>query len=83
MKQTGLFPYLVVSMVSVGERTGRLDGVLLELADYYEEEVDNDLKNLLSLLEPAILLVMGLVVGSIVFLVITSIYQSVSSISQT
>ncbi len=83
MKQTGVFPYLVVSMIGVGEKTGRLDAVLLELADFYEEEVDNDLKNLLALLEPAILLVMGLAVGSIVFLVITSIYQSVSSISQT
>lgn len=83
LRQTGLFPYIVVSMVNVGEKTGRLDAVLLELADFYEEEVDNDLKNLLVLLEPAILLVMGLVVGGIVFLVITSMYQSIGSISQT
>ncbi len=83
LKQTGIFPYIMVNMVNVGEKTGRMDAILLELAVFYEEEVDNDLKNLLVLLEPAILLVMGLVVGGIVFLVITSIYQSVGSISQT
>jgi type II secretory pathway component PulF len=75
-----LFPSLVVSMVGVGEKTGTLDGVLGTLAGFYEEEVDDALKTLVSLLEPLLLVVMGVVVGSIALAIILPIYQSVSAI---
>ncbi|MBI5466171.1 MAG: type II secretion system F family protein [Candidatus Kerfeldbacteria bacterium] len=75
-----LFPHLVVSMVSVGEKTGNLDNVLKTLADFYEEEVDDTLKSLVSLLEPLMLVIMGVVVGGIALAIILPIYQSVGNI---
>lgn len=78
--QPELFPHLVTSMVSVGEKTGTLDSVLKTLSDFYEEEVDNALKTLVSLLEPLMLVIMGLVVGGIALAVILPIYQAVGNI---
>lgn len=72
-----LFPRLLISLVVVGERTGSLHDILTTFADFYEEEVDNKLKELTSILEPLLLLVMGVVVGSIAFSIILPIYQLV------
>ena len=74
------FPYLVINMVSVGEKTGKLDSVLKDLAGFYEEEVDNGLKNVISLIEPLLILVMGLIVGGIAFSIIVPIYQIVGTV---
>jgi len=74
------FPYLVINMVSVGEKTGKLDSVLGELASFYEEEVDNGLKNVIALIEPLLILIMGLVVGGIAFSIIVPIYQIVGTV---
>ncbi len=74
-KKGEYFPYLFINMISIGEKTGRLDSILQELANFYEEEVDSSIKNLISLLEPAILLIMGLIVAGIAFSVIMPIYQ--------
>ena len=68
-------------MVNVGEKTGKLDSILKELAVFYEEEIDNSLKNLVSLLEPALLLFMGIMVATIAFSVIMPIYQMVGSMN--
>lgn len=76
-KYPELFPRLLVSLVIVGERTGSLAEILSTFADFYEEEVDNKLKDLTSVLEPALLLIMGLLVGSIAFSIILPIYQLV------
>lgn len=72
-----LFPRLLVSLVVVGERTGSLAEILRTFSNFYEEEVDNKLKNLTATLEPALLLVMGVLVGSIAFSIILPIYQLV------
>lgn len=78
--QKGIFPYMLINMVSVGEKTGNLDLTLEELAIFYEEEVDNSIKNMVSLIEPALLLFMGLVVATIAFSIIMPIYQLVGSV---
>lgn len=72
-----LFPRLLVSLVVVGERTGSLSEILRTAANFYEEEVDNKLKNLTATLEPILLLIMGVLVGSIAFSIILPIYQLV------
>lgn len=59
---TGLFPPLVLQMISVGDDTGAVDDLLIEVADYYEREVDYDLKNLSSAIEPVLIVVIGAMV---------------------
>lgn len=66
LKAVRLFPDLVVQLISLGEQTGKLDGMLLQISEIYDKEVRTAAKRLVSLVEPAIILVMGLVVGSIV-----------------
>ena len=72
-----LFPRLLISLIIVGERTGSLDEIMGTFADFYEEEVDNTLKDLTAILEPALLLIMGLLVGAIAVSIILPIYQLV------
>jgi type II secretory pathway component PulF len=74
-----LFPLFLTSMVAVGEKTGTLDQVLKTFADFYEEEVDGGLKDLATMLEPAMLIVMGVVVGGIALAVLLPIYQLVGN----
>jgi type II secretory pathway component PulF len=78
--QGEVFPYMLSSMVNVGEKTGKTDSILIDLADFYEDEVDNSLKNLVSLVEPLLLLIMGVVVAAIAFAIILPIYQLVGSV---
>ena len=66
LKQTGVFPGMVVQMIGVGEATGALDTMLSKIADFYEEEVDTAVAGLLTLLEPVMIAFLGLVVGGIV-----------------
>ncbi len=70
-----LFPAFVTNIVMIGEETGKLDSSLLRIADDYEKEVDRSLKALTRLLEPVIILVMGLVVGFIVLSMLLPIFQ--------
>lgn len=72
-----LFPKLFISMLLVGEKTGTLDDILKTLADFYEEEVDDALKNLVTFIEPLLLLFMGLIVGVIAISILMPIYQLV------
>lgn len=72
-----LFPSLLINMAAVGERTGTLEKVFKMFSDFYEEEVDNSLKDLTSLLEPLLLLVMGIIVGGIAISILLPIYQLV------
>lgn len=76
-KYPKLFPRLLVSLVVVGERTGSLQKILDTFSDFYEEEVDNKLKELTSVLEPVLLLIMGLMIGAIAISIILPIYQLV------
>lgn len=68
------YPPLLSSMIEVGENTGNLEDNLRYLAEYYTDEVDGSLKNLTTLLEPLILLLMGLIVGFVALSIITPIY---------
>ncbi len=64
--QKKMWPIMLVSMIGVGEQTAQLDGVSEKLAEFYEDEVDNIVKNLSSLMEPIIILLIGIVVGFLV-----------------
>jgi len=66
MKQVNLFPHMVVQMVAIGEESGALDAMLFKTAEFYEEEVNNAVDSLASLLEPLIMVVIGTMVGSMV-----------------
>ncbi len=74
------FPPLVSKMIGVGEKTGKLDEMLFYLGDFFEEEIDNTTKNLTTLLEPVLLIVIGLAVGFVALAIITPIYELTGSI---
>lgn len=75
LEETGVFPPLAVHMIGVGEETGRLDEMLIKVAETYEENVQNAIKRFVSLLEPLIILIMGLVVGFIVISMLLAIFS--------
>jgi len=66
LKNANIFPPMVIQMISVGEETGGLDNMLNKIADFYDQEVDTAVKGLTSMIEPLIMVVMGLVIGAIV-----------------
>ncbi len=66
MKQVNLFPHMVVQMAAIGEEAGALDTMLFKVAEFYEQEVNNSVDALASLLEPMIMVVIGVLVGSMV-----------------
>ena len=66
LKETDVFPAMVVQMISVGEQTGALDAMLQKIADFYEDEVDEAVANLMSLLEPLMIVFLGVIIGGIV-----------------
>lgn len=72
-----LFPKLLINMMMVGEKTGTLERVLGTFSDFYEEEVDNTVKDLTTFLEPILLLFMGLIIGVIALSILLPIYQLV------
>ena len=67
LQASGVFPNMVISMVDVGEETGQLPEMLLKVADVYDDEVDNAVTALTSILEPIMIVILALVVGSVVF----------------
>jgi type IV pilus assembly protein PilC len=75
MSASNLFPNMVIQMISVGEVSGNLGDMLTKIAEYYEEEVNNIVDNLSSLLEPLIMLVLGVVVGSLVIAMYLPIFK--------
>jgi type IV pilus assembly protein PilC len=75
MKQQDLFPHMVVQMVAIGEESGSLDAMLAKVADFYEEEVDNLVDALSSLIEPLIMVVLGVVIGGLVIAMYLPIFQ--------
>jgi len=76
LKETNLFPPMVTQMIAVGEHTGELDSMVTKVADFYEEEVDNSVANLLALLEPVMVLFLGITIGGIV----VSLYMPIFSL---
>lgn len=80
LKTANTFPSLAIHMITVGEETGRLDEMLLKVADTYDQDVRNAIKRLISLLEPCLILFMAFIVGSIVITMLLAII-SVNEIS--
>jgi type IV pilus assembly protein PilC len=74
-KVVKLFPPMVSQMIAVGEKTGKLESILKSLSEYYQEEVDRQVKALSSLIEPILIIIIGIGVGIMVFSVIVPIYQ--------
>jgi type IV pilus assembly protein PilC len=81
LKATGVFPSMVVQMISVGEATGALDTMLAKIADFYEEEVDLAVSGLLTLLEPVMIALLGGVVGGIVIAMYLPIFDLISKLA--
>lgn len=81
MRQSGFFPAMVVQMVSVGESTGELDTMLTKVADYFEEEVDVVVANLLTILEPVLMVFLGVIVGGIVIAMYLPLFKLIKTLS--
>ncbi len=75
MQKTGLFPNMVVQMAAIGEEAGSLDTMLSKVADFYEEEVDNAVDSMSSLLEPFIMVILGVLIGGLVIAMYMPIFQ--------
>jgi type IV pilus assembly protein PilC len=75
MGQTGLFPSMVVQMTAIGEESGALDSMLFKVAEFYEEEVSNAVDTLASLLEPMIMVILGVLVGGMVISLYLPIFK--------
>ena len=75
MAQTGLFPNMVVQMVAIGEESGSLDAMLAKVADFYEQEVDDAVDSLSSLLEPLIMAVLGVLIGGLIIAMYLPIFK--------
>ncbi|TVP79960.1 type II secretion system F family protein [Thioalkalivibrio sp.] len=75
MRNVGIFPNMVVQMVAIGEESGSLDAMLAKVADFYEEEVDNAVDSLSSLLEPLIMVILGVLIGGLVIAMYLPIFM--------
>ncbi len=75
LSESGLFPALALNMIAVGEETGKLEIMLAEVASYYDQEVRRTTKRLTALLEPALILVMGLIIGVVVISMLLAIFS--------
>jgi type IV pilus assembly protein PilC len=81
LKETNVFPAMVTQMIGVGEATGALDTMLAKIADFYEEEVDTAVAGLLTLLEPIMIAILGVVVGGIVISMYLPIFDLISKLT--
>ncbi len=75
MRTTGVFPSMAIQMAAIGEESGSLDSMLDKVANYYEEEVDNAVDNLTTLMEPMIMAVLGVLVGGLIIAMYLPIFQ--------
>jgi type IV pilus assembly protein PilC len=75
LQQSGVFPPMVVQMIQVGESTGALDNMLNKIADFYEEDVDNLVTNLTALMEPMIMMFLGVVLGGLIIAMYLPIFK--------
>lgn len=75
MRTTGVFPAMAIQMTSIGEESGALDTMLDKVASFYEEEVDNAVDNLTTLMEPLIMAVLGVLVGGLIIAMYLPIFQ--------
>lgn len=74
------FPPLLIDMIAVGEQTGKIDQSLRRAAERYDKELDNDLRRVMALIMPSVLIMMALLIGSFAYLMITAIFQTISNL---
>jgi type IV pilus assembly protein PilC len=75
LSESTVFPPMVVSMIGVGESTGALDAMLAKIADFYEDEVDNAVTAMKQLIEPVMILVLGVIIGALVIAMYLPIFR--------
>jgi|SRR5579871_409692 type IV pilus assembly protein PilC len=83
LKESDVFPGMVTQMIGVGEQTGAMDAMLQKIADFYEEEVDAAVKDLLTALEPIMIVFLGLVVGGVVISMYLPLFTIIGKLSDT
>jgi type IV pilus assembly protein PilC len=81
LKESGVFPSMVTQMIGVGEQAGALETMLTKIADFYEEEVDSAVGDLMTAMEPLMIVVLGTVVGGIVISMYLPIFTLVGQLS--
>jgi type IV pilus assembly protein PilC len=81
LKETDVFPGMVTQMIGVGEQTGAMDAMLQKIADFYEEEVDSAVKDLLTSLEPIMIVFLGVVVGGVVISMYLPLFSLIGKLS--
>jgi type IV pilus assembly protein PilC len=81
LKESGVFPPMVVQMINVGEQTGGLDEMLTKIADFYDEEVDAAVEALLSAMEPIMIVVLGVVVGGMIVAMYLPIFDMINTVA--
>jgi type II secretory pathway component PulF len=79
-KKESAFPMVVTNLIAISEKAGHIEAILQTISEFYESEVDNAIKTLVSFIEPLLLLLIGIFIGSVAIAVIVPIYQLVSSI---
>jgi len=82
LRASELFPHMVAQMVGIGEQTGALDSMLGKIADFYEQEVDSAIANLLTLMEPALIGFLGVTIGGIVISMYMPMFSLIGKLSQ-
>jgi len=75
LKRSGVFPPMVTQMISVGEETGNMDTMLHKIADFYDQEVEQSIKGLTSMIEPIVIVIMGVVIGGIVIAMFIPMFE--------
>lgn len=78
--RNGSFPALLIDMIAVGEQTGKIDQSLRRAAERYDKELDKDLQRIMALIMPTVLIIMALLIGTMAYLMITAIFQTISAI---
>ncbi|HQR40879.1 MAG TPA: type II secretion system F family protein, partial [Blastocatellia bacterium] len=82
LKAAKIFPPMVCQMIGIGEQTGALDAMLSKIADFYEQEVDAAIANLLAMLEPAMILFLGVTIGTIVIAMYLPLFSLIAKLSK-
>jgi type IV pilus assembly protein PilC len=82
LKDSAVFPGMVTQMIAVGEQTGAMDAMLQKIADFYEEEVDAAVKDLLTALEPVMIVFLGVVVGGVVISMYLPLFTLIGKLSE-
>ena len=81
LERTGVFPHMTIDMIKVGEATGSLDEMLTSVSDYFDEKIETRIQRLLSLVEPAMLIIMGLLIGLLLVSIYLPMFGALSQVS--